>query len=291
MHRARLLGHIIPLCALIVVLQIIGCGGGGSSSTPPLTGKIVFTSNKDDGSGDIFTMNADGSGLTNLTHPAGTSDLGPCLSQDGAKITFARATTIWIVNSDGSSPQMLSNVGYCENPSLNSDGSKVVFNSWSYADSNCDIYVIDSSGAHLTRLTTDGETEKYPCFSPDGSKIAYVGDPGSGYDQIFIMDSDGSHQTQLTNDISWVTQPCFSPDGSKIAYEVDAGEVWIMNVDGTGQHKLFKGHAPCFSPDGSMIAFQSDRTGDEEIFIMNADGTDPVNVTNNPADDESPSWR
>ena len=38
------------------------------------------------------------------------------------------------------------------------------------------------------------------------------------------------------------------------------------------------------------IAFQSDRDGNEEIYVMNADGSNQVNITNNTADDESPSW-
>ena len=42
---------------------------------------------------------------------------------------------------------------------------------------------------------------------------------------------------------------------------------------------------PNWSPDGQQIAFTSDRDGNWEIYVMNADGTNPINLTNHPAED------
>ena len=47
---------------------------------------------------------------------------------------------------------------------------------------------------------------------------------------------------------------------------------------------------PAWSPDGSQIAFDSDRDGNYEIYVMNADGSNPHNLSNNPANDEDPVW-
>jgi Tol biopolymer transport system component len=47
---------------------------------------------------------------------------------------------------------------------------------------------------------------------------------------------------------------------------------------------------PSWSPDGSPIAFWSDRSGDHEIFLMNADGSSQLNLTNSPGRDENPTW-
>ena len=68
-----------------------------------------------------------------------------------------------------------------------------------------------------------------------------------------------------------------------------------MNPDGSGLVSLTAGSwaadsQPVFSPDGSRIAFVSDRTGDAEIFVMNADGTGVTQVTSNPALDADPAF-
>ncbi|GAI97954.1 unnamed protein product, partial [marine sediment metagenome] len=71
-------------------------------------------------------------------------------------------------------------------------------------------------------------------------------------------------------------------------------EIYIMNIDGSGQTNLTNNLAwdfePCFSPDGSKIAFESLRDGNCEIYIMNVDGSGQTRLTDNPADDESPCF-
>ena len=47
---------------------------------------------------------------------------------------------------------------------------------------------------------------------------------------------------------------------------------------------------PAWSPDGTKIAFVSDRDGDTEIYVMNADGSHPTNLTNTSAEDRTPAW-
>jgi dipeptidyl aminopeptidase/acylaminoacyl peptidase len=80
-------------------------------------------------------------------------------------------------------------------------------------------------------------------------------------------------------------------------------EVYTVERDGSGVTKLTTGAAyymygvryrysrdPAWSPDGRRIAFSSDRSGDEELWIMDADGSDPVQVTSIPGSDARPSW-
>ena len=104
---------------------------------------------------------------------------------------------------------------------------------------------------------------------------------GSG---IFTINPDGTNRTQLTNFGSF---PKFSPDGNKIAFYNGKG-INLMNADGTNQTVLTSdgnGYGTLtWSPNGQRIAFTCDG-----ICIVNADGSNPINITNNPAD-YSPDW-
>ena len=119
------------------------------------------------------------------------------------------------------------------------------------------------------------------------------------------MNADGSAQERLMND-SADGSPDWSPDGKKIAfnsYRDGRWQIYVMSVDGAEQTSLATGlgghdHAPAWSPDGSLIAFWSFPKGenDAEIYVMNADGsgviklTDNLKTENSPANDYAPVW-
>ena len=67
-----------------------------------------------------------------------------------------------------------------------------------------------------------------------------------------------------------------------------------MRRDGTGARRLTRSPAldstPAWSPDGRRIVFYSDRTGDDEVWVMNADGTGQHRITRNGAADGVPDW-
>ena len=98
--------------------------------------------------------------------------------------------------------------------------------------------------------------------------------------------------------------PSWSPNATKIAFSSARDgnhDIYVMNADGSNRTRLTDNSAidlnPSWSPDGSMIAFSSDRDGKmgrwtvpNEIYVMNADGSNQTRLTNNPADDTEPSW-
>jgi len=175
--------------------------------------------------------------------------------------------------------------------------------------SDSTIYTINPDGSGITQLTPSGSGtfDRLPAWSPDGTKIAFgrttfqISAP-----EIYVMNADGSNQTRITNNSTSDRQPSWSPDGAKIAFVSNRDgndEIYVMNADGSNQTRLTNNPAfdfdPAWSPDGTRIAFTSTRdfpgiTGNIangfELYVMNADGTNPVRLTNNSTSDSGPSW-
>ena len=177
-------------------------------------------------------------------------------------------------------------------------------------DGNFEIYIMNADGSNQTNLTSDPANDEYPSWSPDGKRIAYSSMKKLNTD-VYIINADGSGRIRLTDNPAFEAFPSWSPDGKKIAFtsERDGNvDIYIMNADGSNQTRLTDNPAadvkPQWSPDGKKIAFYSLRNDvppkkDErqwwyemnaEIYIMNADGSEQKNITNNPAYDGYPSW-
>jgi Tol biopolymer transport system component len=277
---------IITFVALLIPFVAALTRSLASPMTPQSTvALIVFASNRDSSNTQLYAMNLDGSNLVRLTNNNFNDDY-PRLSPDGTKILF---------QSDRDNPE----------------------------NGNYDIYVLNADGSGQTRLTTDAVDDSMAVWSPDGSKIAFQSLRNGPYYQVYVMNADGTNQLNISNGVSVDSQPSWSPDGTKIAFASDRDHtgtpsVYIMNANGSNQTRLtfasepFKDEQPIWSPDGSRIAFVSTRdsvvetwqeTDDEggilvrtavrtnkEIYLMNADGSNPVRLTNTLENDDSPNW-
>ncbi len=180
-------------------------------------------------------------------------------------------------------------------PSGNISVGKIIYTSWERKTQD-DIMVLKAGGGGPVNLTGDSNYYTNPCWSPDGTRIAFTSTK-DGTRAIYSMSADGSNMRLLVKSSFWDDNPSWSPDGKKIAFESwrDGNlEIYLMNPDGSGQVNITRNSAkdvmPCWSPDSSKIYFSSDRDKNCEIYVMKSDGSSPSNLTkNNGGDDEAPS--
>lgn len=248
--------------------------------------KISFSWNGE-GNFEIYVAQADGSGVTRLTHDAGSNRYASW-SRDGSKIAFAsdRAAKghvdLYVMGTDGSAPTRLTHdPGSSSFPSWSKDGKKIAY--MSMRAGHWQIYVMNADGSGQTRLTTSEANDENPSFSPDNKHIVFESNrDGAGKDQLYSMKTDGSSLQRLTHDDANNVFPGFSPDGKRIlfgsgrpAVPGNENKIYIMNRDGTGLKELAdRGFFARWSPRGDRIAFIAGHYPSSHIYIMKGDGSE-----------------
>jgi TolB protein len=185
-------------------------------------------------------------------------------------------------------------------PSFSPDGSRMVY--ISVVAGREQLFIADSDGSHPTQITRDDFDHEDPAWSPDGHRIAFVLLAEHG-EVISLINTDGSGLAALTPPEVRAIHPNWVPDGRRIAFCTDddvhppaknATEIDFIEVDTRRVTPVITGGIntyPAVAPDGKRIAFRrmlGERNS--EVFIANADGSDPRNLTGDPAFDGWPSW-
>jgi len=278
-------------CLLLVIsctTVITTSGHAGSTHDTSTNGTIAFERLSSLLEGDVYVINADGTGLKALTDDEKSHQ--PVWSPDGKHILFIKSSLasnpryawekqsghpneLYAMNSDGTNPHLLKrleNVIYAA--AWSPDGLTLAISyqpvEWVNTAVNSPkppsgpvppgLFLMDATGRGEPRLLfRDAWT---PAWSPDGKKIAFSQHAGNHW-SVHVANSDGSHDAQLTNLSRDATAPAWSPDGKQIAFAALSGnqQTFVMNNDGSHERQLTNDpnwdcQQPSWSPDGKLIS-------------------------------------
>ena len=306
----------------LAVLALAAAAPAAEAAWPGVNGRISLTQRVPvtgtvRANRDIFAYTRDAA-RTRVTTTSDNEEQSSW-SPDGRWVAYKRRDAVYVAPWDGSvlpRPLTKPNDGLTNNtqPAWSPDGRRILFRT-NRADPSVnvgDVWVMDSPfgavpGEPSARpLVVRPGDERYPTFSPDGTKLLFRGDDDgiapSGDEEIYVANADGTGITALTDDAYLDSAPAWSPDGTRIAWESlrDGGgdrEIFVMDADGSDVRQLtdndLHDEGPAWSPDGRLITFTRSVTEADpgDVWVMDADGGDPVQLTDTPVIEESPDWQ
>jgi Tol biopolymer transport system component len=305
---------------LVLALAVSVTAVGVSQATFPGTdGPIVFRADDFDTGlpGPLMRAEPDGSDVTEINRRhAFVSDF----SADGTQIAIDVVkpngrSQIAALRPDGSDFRFItSGRGTHDSPSWSPNGKRIVFNYSPVKPDDPDftprLWTIRANGKHARRLPMSNRGFDFePKFSPDGRWIVFNRARLPDFElAVFIVRTNGKHRVRrLTPWRINSEHPTWSPDSEWILFDnAPDGTIQAMRPDGDDRHTIKAatkgsgGHKPWMSPEGDRILFMCENQGtlpeppddyNQDICVMDADGTNVVNITNTPDIQENwPAW-
>ncbi|MEO8395837.1 MAG: hypothetical protein ABI700_22775, partial [Chloroflexota bacterium] len=148
-----------------------------------------------------------------------------------------------------------------------------------------EILLIDADGSNRMQVTHNEDQETSLSWSPDSRQIAFTYSRGSKQG-LGVVDVDSGQETILYETTARIRGASWSPDGTQIVFDMqEAGHsaIYKLRLDGAALTRLTDADgeniAARWSPDGRLISYSSrDSSGHYELYVMNADGSDPYMV-------------
>jgi len=220
-------------------------------------------------------------GFTRITK-AYEYDSAPAFSPDGTKIAYVSyrddTQNIWIVDSEGKEePKCITNTATLDNrPTWSNDGKSIIFSSAKLNDNaEPKLCIVNSDGSNLRQLGKEVHGYNPSCSSVNG-QIVFV-----SQNNLWIMKGIDNKQPKYITTRGYHDYPCWMNNAKKVLFFSD-NDLHSMNIDKEESICLTNtawNSFPSVSPKTNKIAFISNRSGNYDLWVMNSDGTNPVQIT------------
>jgi len=263
-------------------------------------GTIAY-SHLTDGYWQIWTMRPEGSEKKQITFSK-EDKRNPVFIHDGKKLAYGTHNNhIYLINlENGDKTRLLEKYGSIGNPHFSKETDEVVFARFnSRVTGVSQIWKANIDGTNARMITKDNRGNYQPRFSQDAARITFVkSDENKEAYHVWLTEADGSNPQRLTEGKSLAFTPQFSPAAKHIVFSANTNdnnfEIYLMDVKDKSIKQLTNNtvfdNRPYFSPDGQKIVFVSNRSGSQQIWVMDSDGSHLVQLTQGEDESIDPSW-
>jgi Tol biopolymer transport system component len=207
---------------------------------------------------------------------------GVTWSADGTELIFSAGrwedTKLYRIKAEGASEaRLLPLIGEnAMDPAISDQGGRLVYSAFSLGDLDIWRIQLEDEGTTLSKFSSSTRADLNAKYSPDGSKVLFWSHREGG-PALWVCNSDGSETSRVTEGSSG----SWSPHGSKIVFE-KGDNIYKLRAIGGPLQQLTDNPAedrfPSWSANGEWIYFQSNRSGDQQVWKVSAQGGEPILV-------------